>query len=106
MLRGFATDDDSLGTTAYGDVEPGGHFLGSAHTLGHYTDAFYEATLSDSESVEKWEEMGSQDAAHRANVRWKKLLAEYQEPPMEPARLEALTDFVARRKSELPEAWY
>ncbi len=106
VLRGFATDDDSLGTTAYGDVEPGGHFLGSAHTLGHYTDAFYEAALSDSESVEKWEEMGSQDAAHRANVRWKKLLAEYQEPPMEPARLEALTEFVARRKSELPEAWY
>ena len=59
VLRGFATDDDSLGTTAYGDVEPGGHFLGSAHTLGHYTDAFYEAALSDSDSVEKWEEMGS-----------------------------------------------
>ena len=33
VLRGFATDDDALGADAYADVEPGGHFLGSAHTL-------------------------------------------------------------------------
>jgi trimethylamine--corrinoid protein Co-methyltransferase len=106
VLRGFATTDDSLGTTAYGDVEPGGHFLGSAHTLGHYTSAFYEAALSDSESVEKWEEMGSKDAARRAYERWNKLLADYETPALDAGRLEALTDYVARRKTELPEAWY
>jgi trimethylamine--corrinoid protein Co-methyltransferase len=106
MLRGFATDDDSLGCTAYEDVEPGGHFLGSAHTLSHYTTAFYEAQLSDSNSVEQWEEQGSKDALRRAFERWNKLLAEYTPPPMEPATREALEDFVARRKRELPEAWY
>jgi trimethylamine--corrinoid protein Co-methyltransferase len=106
VLRGFATDDDSLGTDAYGDVEPGGHFLGSAHTLGHYTSAFYEAALSDSDSVEKWEETGSKDAARRAYERWNKLLADYATPALDAGRLEALTDYVARRKTELPEAWY
>lgn len=106
VLRGFATDDDSLGTDAYGDVEPGGHFLGSAHTLAHYTDAFYEAQLSDSNSVEQWEEQGSKDAAKRAYDRWNRLLAEYEPPPIDAARREALEDYVARRKTELADAWY
>ena len=106
VLRGFATDDDAVGRHAYADVAPGGHFLGSAHTLSHYTTAFYEASLSDSNSVEQWEEQGSKDSAQRAHERWKKLLAEYEQPPIDAAALEALNDFVARRKSELPDAWY
>lgn len=106
VLRGFATDDDALGVDAYADVEPGGHFLGSAHTLSHYTTAFYEAALSDSNSVEQWEEQGGKDAARRALDRWKQLLAGYEEPPMDPARREALEEYVARRKAELPDAWY
>lgn len=106
MLRGFDTDDDAVGRHAYADVEPGGHFLGSAHTLGHYTSAFYEARLSDSNSVEQWEEQGSKDAQKRAFDRWNKLLADYVTPPIDPATREALEDYVARRKRELPEAWY
>ena len=106
VLRGFGTDDAALGADAYRDVEPGGHFLGSAHTLAHYTTAFYDAPLSDSNSVEQWEEQGSKDAAHRAYERWNQLLAEYQPPALDPARREALEDYVARRKAALPDAWY
>jgi trimethylamine---corrinoid protein Co-methyltransferase len=106
VLRGLATDDDAVGRDAYGDVEPGGHFLGSAHTLGHYTTAFYESALSDSNSVEQWEEQGARDSQRRAYERWNKLLAEYVPPPLDPAKREALADYVARRKSQLPEAWY
>jgi trimethylamine--corrinoid protein Co-methyltransferase len=105
-LRGIATDGDALGADAYADVEPGGHFLGSAHTLAHYTTAFYEARLSDSNSVEQWEEQGSKDAASRAYDRWNQFLNEYEAPPLDPARREALEDYVARRKSALPDAWY
>jgi trimethylamine--corrinoid protein Co-methyltransferase len=106
VLAGFATDDDALGVDAYGDVEPGGHFLGSAHTLSHYTTAFYEAQLSDSNSVEQWEEQGAKDAARRAFDRWKRLLNEYEAPPIDPARRDALQDYVARRKADLSDAWY
>ena len=106
VLHGLATDDDAVGRDAYGDVEPGGHFLGSAHTLGHYTTAFYESALSDSNSVEQWEEQGARDSQRRAYERWNKLLAEYVPPPLDPAKREALVDYVARRKSQLPEAWY
>jgi trimethylamine---corrinoid protein Co-methyltransferase len=106
VLRGMTVDDDSVGARAYGDVEPGGHFLGSAHTMAHYATAFYEARLSDSNSVEQWEEQGSRDAARRAFDRWNELLAQYEAPPLDPARREALEDYVARRKSELPDAWH
>ena len=101
VLRGFATDDDALGADAYADVEPGGHFLGSAHTLSHYRTAFYEAQLSDSNSVEQWEEQGSKDAARRAYRSLEPLLAEYETPPIDASRLEALEDYVARRKSRV-----
>jgi len=106
MLRGMTSDDDSLAHAAYAEVEPGGHFLGSSHTLQHYTTAFYESSLSDSSSVEQWEEQGAKDMALRAHERWKGLLRGYEQPAMDPAVREALTDYVQRRKAQLPDAWY
>lgn len=106
MLQGFASDDDAVAREAYADVEPGGHFLGASHTLAHYTTAFYEAALSDSNSVEQWEELGAKDAARRAFERWHRLLDEYEPPPMDPAVRESLESYVERRKAELPDAWY
>jgi trimethylamine--corrinoid protein Co-methyltransferase len=34
------------------------------------------------------------------------MLQDYEAPPMDPAVDEALEDFIARRKRELPDAWY
>jgi trimethylamine--corrinoid protein Co-methyltransferase len=106
LLRGMATDDNALGVTAYDDVKPAGHFLGSAHTMANYENAFYEATMSDSESCEMWEEKGSKDAARRAYERWNALLAQYEAPPLDPGIDEALKDYVARRKASMLDAWY
>ncbi len=106
LLAGLPLDDDALARDAYGEVEPAGHFLGSAHTLRHYQSAFHEPALSDSENVESWEERGSQDMQQRAFERWNQLLRDYEAPPIDPAVDEALKDFIARRKSELPDAWY
>ena len=106
LLKGLALDDNALGRTAYEDVEPAGHFLGSAHTMANYETAYYDAVLSDSESFEQWEERGRKDTAERAFDRWNELLAEYEPPPIDAAVDEELRDFVARRKSELPDAWY
>ena len=39
--------------------------------------------------------------AERAASVWKKLLDEYEQPPLDPGTDEALRDFVARRKREL-----
>ena len=81
--------------------EPGGHHFGTAHTLARFETAFYIPMLSSRQNFESWQEAGSLDAARRANVIWKRLLADYQRPPLDPAIEEALTDYVARRKGEI-----
>ena len=106
LLGGLEVDDNSLARDAYEEVDPGGHFLGSAHTMRNYKTAFYEPALSDSENVESWEEKGSTDMRNRAYERWTTLLNQYEPPPIDETTDEALNDFVARRKSELPDAWY
>jgi len=106
MLQGMATDANAVGRHAYDDVEPAGHFLGSAHTMANYETAFYDATMSDSESCEQWEERGAKDAARRAWERWNRMLADYEAPPIDPGIDEALRDYAARRKAGMADAWY
>ncbi|MEM7267677.1 MAG: trimethylamine methyltransferase family protein [Pseudomonadota bacterium] len=106
MLSGMPMDDNALGRNAYDDVEPAGHFLGSAHTMANYETAYYDAVLSNSESCEQWEDEGAKDSQRRAYERWTEMLAEYQAPPMDQATDEALLAFIAKRKEELPDAWY
>ncbi len=106
MLNGLATDDNGLAKGAYGEVEPGGHFLGCEHTLANYETAFYEASMSNSESFEQWSDEGAKDSAVRANERWKQMLNDYEPPEMDTAKREALEDYVNRRKSSMEDAWY
>jgi trimethylamine--corrinoid protein Co-methyltransferase len=84
--------------------EPGTHYLGSAHTLANFETAFYRSDVTDNNSYEQWQEDGSLDAAQRANVIWKKMLAEYEAPPIDPGVDEALLDFIARRKAAMPDS--
>lgn len=106
LSGGLDTSEEAFARDAYGEVGPGGHFLGSAHTMRNYQTAFYEPKLSDSENVESWEEGGSKDMRQRAFGRWQTMLADYQPPKMDEATREKLEAFVARRKEELPDAWY
>ena len=104
--EGFDTSDEALARDAYGEVGPGGHFLGCGHTMRNYRTAFYEPALSDSENIESWTEAGSTDMRRRAYERWTGMLKEYRPPPMDDAVREELDAFVAKRKEELPDAWY
>lgn len=106
LAQGLDCSDEAMARDAYDEVAPGGHFLGSAHTMRNYQTAFYEPKLSDSENVESWEDGGSADMRMRANMRWKDMLAGYEAPPIDPAIKDALAAFVAKRKEEIREAWY
>jgi trimethylamine--corrinoid protein Co-methyltransferase len=99
-LQPFAVDEDALGIEEIREVGPGGHFFGAAHTLQRYETAFYAPMLSDWRNYETWREAGALTAAQRANAIWKQLLAEYEQPPIDPGIDEALRDYVARRKAE------
>ncbi len=106
LSQGLDTSDDAFARDAYEEVDAGGHFLGCAHTMRNYQTAFYEPKLSDSENVESWEEGGSKDMRRRAYERWNQMLSEYQPPAMDEAKKDELAAYVAKRKEEIPDAWY
>jgi trimethylamine--corrinoid protein Co-methyltransferase len=103
FTRGLDTTDNGLAMDALRTNPPGTHFLGTEHTLRNFETAFYRSDTSDNSSFEQWSEEGSLDAAQRANALWKRRLAEYEPPALDEAIDEAMREFVARRKAELPD---
>ena len=96
----IVVDEASLALDAIREVGPGGHFFGTPHTMERYQTAFYSPLLSNWDNHPNWLERGSADARHKANGVWKQLLKDYEQPPLDPARLEAIDSFIARRKAE------
>ena len=105
-LDGITIDDNALAMDAFTEVGPGNHFFGCAHTMANYETAFFDSALADNEPFEKWEAVGSVDAATRANKAWKKSLADYVAPALDEGIDEALQDYMARKKAGLADAWY
>ncbi|UWQ20265.1 trimethylamine methyltransferase family protein [Jannaschia sp. W003] len=102
MAAGVAADPDAL--DAIREVGPGGHYLGAAHTQARFKEAFWRSELLDYKPYETWADEGGRDTRALATARKEKLLAAYEEPPMDPATREGLLAFVARRKESLPDA--
>ena len=81
---------------------PGQHFLGSPHTLANFENAFWRSEISNNDSFEQWELDGGLDAAQRANLRWKRRLAEYEMPPLDDGIHEELARLAGATQGELP----
>lgn len=60
--------------------------------------------LFDNNSIEQWAAEGEKEITARALEYARSLLNEYQEPTLDPAKDEALRDFIARREQEIPAA--
>jgi trimethylamine--corrinoid protein Co-methyltransferase len=103
LARGIEIDENQQAMDALREVGPGKHFLGCAHTQANFETAFYRHELADTNSVEQWMAEGSKDMPTRANAQWKKMLADYEPPALDPAVDEALRDFIDRKKAELPD---
>jgi trimethylamine--corrinoid protein Co-methyltransferase len=97
-LQPIEVNDDTLALDAISEAGAGGHFFGVAHTMSRYETAFYHPMLADQRNFESWQEGGSISAQQRANTIWKQLLADYEQPPLDPAIDDELSDYVKRRK--------
>jgi trimethylamine--corrinoid protein Co-methyltransferase len=106
LLRGVDLSENGQALDALREVGPGSHFLGSVHTRANFETAFYRSRIADNNSYEQWLQDGALDAAQRANVIWKRMLAEYAAPPLDPAVDEALQEFMTRRKAEFLDKDY
>ncbi|HRP95035.1 MAG TPA: trimethylamine methyltransferase family protein [Rhodocyclaceae bacterium] len=104
LMGGVDLSENGQAMDAIREVGPGKHFLGCAHTQANFEHAFYRSPIADNNSFEQWDAEGRQDMAQRANARWKKQLAEYEAPPLDPGVDEALCAYVARRKGSFPDS--
>ena len=104
FCQGLDLSENAQALEAISEVGPGQHFLSSSHTLHNFETAFYRSTIGDANSFEQWEMEGSIPAAERANAIWKDLLEHYEQPPIDPAKLEALQEYVAKRKASMPDS--
>ena len=105
FVKGLDVSPNGQALDAILEHEPGMHFLGTQHTLANFETAFYRSTTADNNSYEQWSEEGGLDAAQRANQVWKDQLASYTPPPIDDGVDDELREFVARRKSELPDTF-
>ncbi|WP_170359731.1 trimethylamine methyltransferase family protein [Ruegeria arenilitoris] len=104
MAEGPKWHDFDEAVAAVSDIGPGGHYLGHPHTQDNFQEAFFMPELFDNNSIEQWVAEGEVEITERALNHARKLLAEYQEPRLDPATDEALSDYIARREREIPAA--
>ncbi|MEC9344461.1 MAG: trimethylamine methyltransferase family protein [Pseudomonadota bacterium] len=99
-MRPVTATEDDIAVEAVREVGPNGHFFGASHTQSRYETAFYSPFLSDWSNFENWQDRGSIETPRRANAIWKRILQEFEAPPLDAAIAEELAAFVDRRKRE------
>ncbi len=105
FCEGVDLSENGQAMDAIREVGPGSHYLGCAHTQANFETAFYRSTIADNNSFEQWLAEGEKRADERANALWKKWLAEYEAPPIDPGVDEALNTFIAGKKASMPDAF-
>ena len=102
LARGVSWDGDEWALDAIlEEVPPGGHHLGTNHTLNRFRTAFHRTPLFDHDSHAQWEAAGSHDSTTRATAAWKELLERYEDPGLDDAIDTDLQDYMARRRTEI-----
>ena len=105
LAEGIDLSENGQAMAAIAEVGPGGHFLGCQHTQDNFKTAFWRSEVLDYRPFETWAEAGGLGSAEIANARARKMLRDYEVPASDPAAVEALNDYVARRKASEPDAF-
>ncbi|MEO0370664.1 MAG: trimethylamine methyltransferase family protein [Pseudomonadota bacterium] len=88
-------DDAEIGFDALTEVDPGGHFFATAHTMDRYQTAFYEPLVADLDNFGRWSDGGALSSADRATQVWQNSLANFQAPAGGPSAAAAVEQFIA-----------
>ena len=104
MARGVSIDENAQAMDALREVGPGGHFLGCAHTQANFQSAFWRSEVLDYKPYETWADEGGRDSATIARAKVEEMLGSYEAPALDISVKDALEDFVARKKAEMPDA--
>ncbi|MCV3271816.1 trimethylamine methyltransferase family protein [Roseobacter sinensis] len=87
-------EEAEIALDALEDVQPGGHFFGTAHTMDRYQTAFYQPLVAELSNFGTWQERGAIDTTSRATGIWKQILAETSGPTVD-------ADALARLRADI-----
>jgi trimethylamine--corrinoid protein Co-methyltransferase len=87
-------------------VEPGGHFLGCPIPRPISNPRSIAPTSPTTIPSSNGSKRARRTPRTRANAIWKKMLAEYEPPPLDPGIDEALRAFIDRRKASMADTSY
>lgn len=106
FFAGIDLSENAQAMGAIAETGPGQHFLGSDHTRLNFMSALFRPLNADNNSFEQWQSEGGRDAAQRANAQWKRTLADYEDPGLDPSIDEELKAYMARVKATQPDLNY
>ncbi|HEY8738411.1 MAG TPA: trimethylamine methyltransferase family protein [Candidatus Dormibacteraeota bacterium] len=104
MQKGIPFDEEGLAMDGIREVGPGGHHLGSEHTMRNYRTGFYRPWISSTENYDRWQRMGSRTADRVATEKWKQLLTDYQDPGIDSGVDDQLQAFMEVRRDAIMHA--
>ena len=67
LCSGPQANPADIGMDALADVEPGGHFFATQHTMDRYKTAFYEPLIADWSNFGQWTEVRQPRCDHQSN---------------------------------------
>lgn len=105
LAKGIAVDENAQAMGAIAEVGPGGHYLGCEHTQNNFKEAFWRSDLLDYKPFETWADEGSRNTQTLAAARVAKLLADYQQPHLDPAIDEELKAYIQKKKDSMPDSF-
>ena len=94
LHQGINVAPETLAYEVVANVGPGGNYLMEMHTVKRCRKEFWKPDLCDRAGLEAWMQGGRQDAVMRANQRWKALVAEHEDPPLDGMIKRQLDEYV------------
>ncbi|MEL6996615.1 MAG: trimethylamine methyltransferase family protein [Pseudomonadota bacterium] len=91
---------DDLAWAALEDVQPGGHFFATQHTMDRYRDAFYPPMIADLQNFGAWTEAGEMTSTQRAHGVWKSIVSGFEPPAVCRGVEDRIMPTIERMKAE------
>ncbi len=96
LCRPPSASEAEIGFDAIAEVQPGGHFFQTAHTMERYQTEFYAPLVADLNNFGMWTETGAKTSAQRATDVWKRALREFKAPEGATERVERMIPLIEK----------
>ena len=96
LCQPLPEDEDTFGWSALAEVEPGGHFFATQHTMQRYKDAFYTPLVADLNNHGSWVESGAKTSTERATKIWKSTLSNFEKPQHSGSAMDRIAKYIER----------